>query len=44
MLVSVCLVGFVSSIICGLKFVYDFNCNNENEIDKWKVFHCYVIW
>ena len=38
MLVSVCSVGFVSSIVCGLKFVYDFNCNNENEMINGKFF------
>ena len=38
MLVSVCLGGFVSSIVYGLKFVYDFNCNDENEMINRKFF------
>ena len=38
MLASVCLGGFVSSIIYGLKFVYDFNCNDENEMINRKFF------
>jgi len=37
-LISVCLGGFVSSIVYGLKFVYDFNCNNENEMINRKFF------
>lgn len=37
-MVSVCLGGFVSSIVYGLKFVYDFNCNNENEMINRKFF------
>lgn len=37
-MVSVCLGGFVSSIVCGLKFVYDFDCNNENEMINRKFF------
>ena len=38
MLTSICLVGFVSSIVCGLKFVYDFDCKNENEMINGKFF------
>lgn len=37
-MISVCLGGFVSSIVYGLKFVYDFNCNNENEMINRKFF------
>lgn len=30
--------GFIGSIVFGLKYVYDFNCNNENEMINRKFF------
>ena len=32
MLVGICSVGFIGSIVLGLKYVYDFDYNTENEM------------
>ena len=32
MLVGICSVGFIGSIVFGLKYVYDFDYNTENEM------------
>lgn len=32
MLAGICSVGFIGSIVLGLKYVYDFDYNTENEM------------
>lgn len=38
MLVGICSVGFIGSIVLGLKYVYDFDYNAENEMLNGKFF------
>lgn len=43
MLVGICSVGFIGSIVLGLKYVYDFDCNAENEMLNGKFFIAMLV-
>ena len=43
MLVGICSVGFVGSVLLGLKYVYDFDYNAENEMLNGKFFIAMLI-
>lgn len=43
MLVGICSVGFIGSIVFGLKYVYDFDYNAENEMLNGKIFIAMLV-
>ena len=43
MLVGICSVGFIGSIVLGLKYVYDFDYNAENEMLNGKFFIAMLV-
>ena len=43
MLVGICSVGFVGSVLLGLKYVYDFDYNAENEMLNGKFFIAMLV-
>lgn len=43
MLVGICSVGFIGSVLLGLKYVYDFDYNAENEMLNGKFFIAMLV-
>lgn len=43
MLVGICSVGFIGSIVLGLKYVYDFDYNAESEMLNGKFFIAMLV-
>lgn len=43
MLVGICLVGFIGSVLFGLKYVYDFDCDDECAMLNGKFFIAMLV-